>query len=135
MKNILVYNISCKTLIDAKLLRIRFNKVDRFIKIYDGTRYLILFGSEKYDYIYSRISYLISVKSGITHIISYFFEKTIVDWYDSSPLEKTMTFHNVIRLIKSDFKDSYYCNIFLELALYELPTKTFFCIKLNAILW
>ena len=100
MKNILVYNISCKTLIDAKLLRIRFNKVDRFIKIYDGNRYLILFGSEKYDYICNRISYLISVKSGITHIISYFFEKTIVDWYDSSPLEKTVTFHNVIRLIK-----------------------------------
>ena len=30
-KNILVYNISHKTLIDAKPLRIRFNKINRFI--------------------------------------------------------------------------------------------------------
>ena len=30
-KNILVYNISHKTLIDAKPLRIRFNKIIRFI--------------------------------------------------------------------------------------------------------
>ena len=35
-QNILVYNISYRTLIDAKLLRIRFNKIDGFIKFYDG---------------------------------------------------------------------------------------------------
>ena len=37
-----------------KPLRIRFNKIDGFIRIYD-TRYLVLFGSEKYDFIYNRI--------------------------------------------------------------------------------
>ena len=50
-ENILVFNISYKTLIGAKPLRIRFNKVDGFIRVYGGTRYLVLFGTEKYDFI------------------------------------------------------------------------------------
>ena len=58
-KNILAYNISYKTLIGAKPLRIRFDKVDGFIKDYNGTRYLVLFGLEKYDAIYNRIRYFI----------------------------------------------------------------------------
>ena len=45
--NILVYNILFKNFIDDKTLRIRFNKIDGFIKDYDGTRYLVLFGSKK----------------------------------------------------------------------------------------
>ena len=36
-----------KTLIGSKSLRIRFDKIDGFIRIYGGTRYLTLFGSEK----------------------------------------------------------------------------------------
>ena len=60
-ENILVCNISYKTLIDSKRLRIRFDKIDGFIRIYDRTRYLTLFGSEKYDAIYNRIGYLISL--------------------------------------------------------------------------
>ena len=47
-------------------MRIRFYKIDGFIRVYDGTRYLVLFESEKYDSIYNKIRYLISVKSGIT---------------------------------------------------------------------
>ena len=44
-ENIFIYNISCKTFMGEKPLRIiRFDKVDGFIKIYDGTRYLVLFG-------------------------------------------------------------------------------------------
>ena len=50
----IVYNISYKTLIYVKPLCIRFNKIDGFIRIYD-TRYLVLFGREKYDFIYNRI--------------------------------------------------------------------------------
>ena len=46
-ENILVYNISHKTLIDAKSLRIRLDIIDGFITVYDETRYLVLFGSEK----------------------------------------------------------------------------------------
>ena len=45
-ENILIYNISYKTLIDQKPLRIRFDQIDGFIIIYDGTRYLTLFGSK-----------------------------------------------------------------------------------------
>ena len=70
-KNILVYNISYKTLIDAKPLRIRISKIDGFIRVYKGTRYLVLFRSEKNDSIYNRIRYFISAKSGITYIISH----------------------------------------------------------------
>ena len=36
-------------LIYAKPLRIRLDKTAGFIRIYDWTRYLALFGSEKYD--------------------------------------------------------------------------------------
>ena len=44
-KKVLVYTISYKHFIAAK--RIRFDKIDRFIRVYDGTRYLVLFGNEK----------------------------------------------------------------------------------------
>ena len=50
-----------------------FNKVDGFITVYDGTRYLVLFSPEKCDAIYSRIRYLISQKSGITYVFSHSF--------------------------------------------------------------
>ena len=76
----------------AKLLRIRFDKIDGFIGVYDGTRYLVLFGSEKYDSIYNRIKYLISVKCGITYIISHYYAKVKVDLYDFLALEKTVAF-------------------------------------------
>ena len=61
-ENILVYNFSYKCLIDSKPLRIRFDKIDGFVRAYDGIRYLVLFRSEKYDSIYGRIRYLINVK-------------------------------------------------------------------------
>ena len=83
------------------ILNLRLDKIDGFITVYDGTRYLVLFGSEKYDFIYSRIKYPIGVKSGITYVIFHSYGKIKVDSYDSLPLEKTMTFHNVIIVIKS----------------------------------
>ena len=36
----------------AKILRLRFDKIDGFIKSYDETRYLALFGPKRYDEIY-----------------------------------------------------------------------------------
>ena len=62
-KNVLIYDISYKTLIGSKPLHISFNKIDGFIRIYDGTRYLTMFGPEKYDVVYDRIRYLVSLKS------------------------------------------------------------------------
>ena len=41
-------------MIGAKPKRIRFDKVNRFIRVYDGARYLVLFGAEKYDLNYYR---------------------------------------------------------------------------------
>ena len=35
------YNILYKSLIDPRPLRIRFEKADGFIRIYDGTRYFV----------------------------------------------------------------------------------------------
>ena len=47
----------------ANPLRIRSDKVDGFVKMYDETRYLVLIGSERHDAIYNRIRNLISKKS------------------------------------------------------------------------
>ena len=60
----IVYNISCKSVMVVKPLHVMFDKIDEFIIVYDGTRYLVLFRSGKY--IYNRIRYVIKVKSGIT---------------------------------------------------------------------
>ena len=57
-------------------LHIRFDKIDGFIRNYDGTRYLIFFGFEKYAAIYYRIRYLISLKNGITYIFSHYYAKS-----------------------------------------------------------
>ena len=38
-ENILVSNILCKSSIDSKPLRIRFNKITGFIRVYGGIRY------------------------------------------------------------------------------------------------
>ena len=64
-EEILACNISYKNLIAAKPLRIRFDEIDIYIRGYGGTRYLVLFGSEKYDSIYKKIRYFMNVKSGI----------------------------------------------------------------------
>ena len=106
----------------AKPLPIKFDKINGFIIVYDGSSYLALFGDEKYHFIYKKITFLIGVKSGIAYVISYYYAKLKVDLYNSLSLEKTMTFHNFMILIKSVFnKDKNdYCNIFLEKGSYKL---------------
>ena len=96
-ENILIYDISYITLVGLKTLRIRFDKINGCIRIYDGTRYLTLFGSE----IYNRIRHLISLKSSITYVFSHYYAKIKVDSYDSLPIEKRFTLHNVTMLIRS----------------------------------
>ena len=85
----------------SKPLRIRFNEIDECMKIYDGIRYLVLFTHLWYDEIYDRIRYLISKKSAITNCINHNFARIRTDSYNSLPIEKTLTFHNVIILIKT----------------------------------
>ena len=82
-------------------MRIRFDKIDGFVRVYDGTKYLVLFGPEKYDAIYNRIRYLINQRSGITYVISHNYVILKVNLYDSLLPEKILTLHNGIMLIKS----------------------------------
>ena len=49
MKEENVNQIKSGIMINSMTLLIRFNKIDGFIKAWDGTRYLILFRSEKHD--------------------------------------------------------------------------------------
>ena len=119
----MIYNLSYKTLIGRKPLCIRFDKIDGIIRIYDGTRYLVLFDPEKYGSIYSRIRYFIRLKNSV---FSHYYAKFKVGSYDAFPIKKTLTLHNVIRLIKSVLnkdQNHYYCNKFLEKSSYQLAKK------------
>ena len=46
-ENTLLYNVSYKALMGATPLRIAFNQIDVFIRIYDRTGYLALFEGKK----------------------------------------------------------------------------------------
>ena len=82
-KNILVYGISYKTLIGGKPLCVRLDELNGFIRVYDGTRYLVLFGPEKCA-IYE------SQKSGVTYVFSHNNARIKIELYDSSLLVKTL---------------------------------------------
>ena len=91
-ENLLIYDISYKIFMGTNPLRIRSGKVDGFISVYDGTGYLALICSKRYDAIYDIIRYLIS-KKVVLHIlliiidISNFAKIKIVS-YNSLPKEK-----------------------------------------------
>ena len=89
-KNILIYDILCKTFMGSKSLHFRFDEIDGFIKIYDEIRYLV-FRHLWYD----------EILSGITNNINHNFARIRTDSYNSLPTEKFLTFHNIIILIKS----------------------------------
>ena len=111
------YTTAYKTFMGSNPLRIRIDEMESFIKIYDGVRYLLLFGSRLYDAIYNKIGYLISGKIGITDSVIDSFSRTRIDSYNSFPIEKTLTFHNVIILIKSVLnknENKYHYNVFFE---------------------
>ena len=98
-------------------MHIRFNVTDGFINIYDGIRYLVLFGFELYDAIYNRIRYHIGEKSRIIYSIKYNFARVRIDSYNSLPIEKALTFHNVIiptkSVVNKNRNDYYYNTIIL----------------------
>ena len=99
-KNVLIYDISYKTSAGAKPLSIRFDKINGFIKIYDGIRYLVLFDYGWCDKICNRIRCLISEKSGIADSINHNFARIRINSYNSLPVEKILTFHSKL-LIRS----------------------------------
>ena len=100
-------------------LRIRFDEIDGFIKVYDGIRYLVSFSNSWYD--------TICDKSGITDSIYHNFARIRIDSYDSVPTEKILFFDNVRILIESvvnENKNNYYYYIFLEKGLYKDKSST-----------
>ena len=73
------------------------------------------------------IKYPINEKSGITDIVNHNPVRIRTDLYNSLPIEKILTFHNIIILIKSVVnknKNEYYYNIFLEKSLYKDKSNT-----------
>ena len=60
---------------------------------------------------------LVIMKKGFKNSIDHNFARITIDSYSSLPIEKILTFHNVIILIKSTVNnnENYYYNIFLEI--------------------
>ena len=123
---VLINGISYKTCVGSIPLRIRFDKIDGFIKIYDRTIYLVILGHCSFHKICGSIKYLLSEKSGIADSINYNFARIRTDSYNSLPIEKILTSHNVIILIKSVVNkiNNYYYDLLLEKGLYKYNSNT-----------
>ena len=118
-EKILVYDISYKTSKGPKPLRIMFDKIGGFIRVRVGKfrPLYLLFDYGLFDKICDRIKYLTSENNVITDSINHNFGKLRIDSYNSLPIAKVLTFHNLIILIKSvanKNKNNYYYNIFSE---------------------
>ena len=87
IQNVLVYEILYKTFMVKKPMHIRFDKIDAFIKIYDGIIYLVLL---EYSDIYDKIKYLKNGKSGITDNIDRNFARIRIDSYNYLHVEKIL---------------------------------------------
>ena len=81
-----------------------FDKLDRFIKVHNRIRYLVLFDYEWCDKICNNIKYLISEKSGIADSINHNFAIIRIASYNSLTIKKTLTFHNIVILIRIRIK-------------------------------
>ena len=97
---------------------LRFDKLDGFIIVLDGKmKHLVLFDYGLLDKTCNKIKYLVSKKSSIASSVNHSFENIRIDSYNSLPIQKILTFDNVINFIKlvaNENKNKYYYNIFLE---------------------
>ena len=84
----MIFDILLKTFICPKPLRIRFVKIDAFIKIYNGIEYLVLFDYWRHDKFLDNIKYFINEKSGVADSVNHNFGRIRIDSYDSLPIEK-----------------------------------------------
>ena len=134
-ENVSVYDILYKTSMGPKPLHIRFDKIDGFLIILGcKTKHLVLFdyglldyGYGFFDCEYDKIKYLTSEKSGITDSINHNFGKIRIVSYNSLPIQKILTFHNVIILIQSVLNKNetqYYYNTLLAKGLYKDKSDT-----------
>ena len=101
-------------------MQIKYDQIDRFIKIYDRVRYLVLFDYGWFDKICGMIKYLISEKV-VADTINHNFGRIRIDLCNSLLIEKILTFHSATILIKSVVnknKHEYCYNIFLAKGLF-----------------
>ena len=73
-------------MIPLKSFHPSFDKIDGFIRVYNETRCLVLFGPEKHDTIYNAIKYIVCQKSGITYVVSHNYARINIGSYDSLSL-------------------------------------------------
>ena len=79
------------------------DKVNEFIRDIARTKYLVLFSSEQFDDIFNRFRCLIELEVGVTYVAFSNYAKIKIDSDDDLLLEKSLTMHNVVMLIKSVF--------------------------------
>lgn len=60
-------------MISAKPLCIIFDRRNRFIRVYNKIKYLMLSSLEKYNAKFDKVMYIISLKSNITYVLSHNF--------------------------------------------------------------
>ena len=65
-----MHDISYKTSTDTKPLRVKFDKIDGFIKIHEKNKSLVLSDYSYCNKICDKIKYLISEESGVTDSIN-----------------------------------------------------------------
>ena len=101
-ENNLVYDIPYKTFMSPKPLHIRFDKLNGFVRVRGNEfRHLLLFDYGLFDEDDDKIKYLISEESGFTDNINHNFGVIRIDSYNFLPIEKILSFSNIIILIKS----------------------------------
>ena len=103
-----------------------FDKVDGFIRGYNGTKYLTLLWSEIYSSIFNRIKFLSRPNINISYVVFHSYVGMKINSNNDLPLEKTLTMHNVVILIKSVFnknQNHYYCKVLLEKCSNQLAKK------------
>ena len=79
----------------ARPLCIRFDKIDGFIKIYNGTRYLVLFAPRICDTIYDKIRDLIIDKMALGLVLVMILVKSVLIYVILYEKKKALTFYNV----------------------------------------
>ena len=97
------------------------------IKTHNKIRYLILFDYSYCDKICDRIKYHLSEKVALQIVLITILEKSELIHIIALPIEKILTFHNVIVVIKSVInrnKNECCYNIFLEKGLHKDKSNT-----------
>ena len=127
--NIFICDISYKRFIGAKPMCILFDKVYGFIRVYDGTKYLVLLFTIELDILFA--------KKVVSHVFSHNYARIKIDSYDSLFPEKTLTLYNFIILTESVLnkdQNHYYYNILVEFYFFYQLTKKWWEIVFDSII-